>query len=74
MINLAKIAEQWKNQRAIKAKNQNSKQTRDRELAQTLEPTSLKLTNCLKETSTSYTKHQTGFTKFSKSNAQTCFS
>ena len=43
MINLHKLAEQQKNQRALKIKNRISKQTHDIKLAESLSPITKKL-------------------------------
>ena len=43
LINLRKLADQQNNQRALKYKNRNFKQTHDVKLAESLSPTSKKL-------------------------------
>ena len=50
LINLCKLAEQQKNQRAEKIKNRNLKQTHDIKLAESLSPSNKKLVEVNKST------------------------
>ena len=50
LINLRKLAEQQKNERALKFENNNLKQTHDRKLAKSLSPITQKLDTINKST------------------------
>ena len=50
LINLRKLAEQQKNERALKIENNNLKQTHDRKLAKSLSPITQKLDTINKST------------------------